>query len=186
VRKAAWHFFCSSKELQAHLLCLKQLACPLCGAAQSLNRHSKLYGNDPAKVDKQSARGQRVYCSNRGQRSGCGRTFSLFLAQVLPRHTVRAGPLWSLLKELLGGISIRAAVERLRLPFALESLYHLLCRLRQRLDALRARLCRRQKAPDSSQIDPLLQTVEHLQSVFQGAVCPAAEFQVTFQQPLLG
>lgn len=168
------------------MLCLKELACPLCGAAQSLNRHSKLYGNDPAEVGEQSARGQRVYCSNRGQRGGCGRTFSLFLAHVLPRHTVRASPLWSLLQELLGGASIQAAVQKLRLPLALETFYHLLSRLRHRLDEVRRWLCRRQAAPPSAQSQPLLQTVEHLQKVFPEALCPLSEFQAVFQQALLG
>jgi hypothetical protein len=91
-----------------------------------------------------------------------------------------------LCKELLGGGSIKGAVERLRLPFALETFYHLLSRLRGRLDVLRAWLCRRQKEPDSSQADALLQTVEHLGSVFKQAVCPTSEFQLVFEQPLMG
>jgi hypothetical protein len=32
-------------------------------------------------------RGQRAFCSDRGQRGGCGRTVSLFLAVMLPRHS---------------------------------------------------------------------------------------------------
>ena len=127
-----------------------------------------------------------MFCSNRGQRGGCGQTFSVFLAQVLPRHTVRAGQLWQLLKQWLGGASIKSSTERLRLPFALETLYHLIGRLRRRLDALRSQLCRRAKAPESTQSDPLLQTAEHLQSTFAAAVCPLTEFQVVLQEPLLG
>ncbi len=69
-----------------------------------------------------------MFCSNRGQRGGCGRTFSIFLAEVLPRHTVRAALLWKLLSQLLAETGIKAAVESLRLPFALETLYHLLQR----------------------------------------------------------
>jgi len=153
---------------------------------ESLNRHSKLYGNDPGNASGQAERGQRVYCSNRGQRGGCGKTFSVFLADILPRHTVRARQVWSLCKELLGGGSIKGAVERLKLPFALETFYHLLSRLRGRLDVLRAWLCRRQKEPESSQSDALLQTVEHFRSVFREAVCPASEFQVVFKQSLMG
>ena len=165
---------------------LKQQQCPHCGCAESLNRHSKLYGNDPEQVGKRAERGQRVFCSDRGQRGGCGRTFSIFLAQVLPRHTVRAGALWSLLQELLSGVSIQASTQKLRLPFALESVYGWVSRLRGRLDGVRVALCRRQKAPESSQSDPLLQTVEHLQGVFSSEVCAVSEVQVVFQQALLG
>ena len=107
-------------------------------------------------------RGQRVFCSNRGQRGGCGRTFSVFLAEVLPRHTVTAPWLWQLLCRLLAGGSIKAAVEALAPPFGLETFYHLLQRLRRRLSDVRSLLCREQKPPVSLQSDPLLQTVEHL------------------------
>jgi len=127
-----------------------------------------------------------VWCSNRGQRGGCGRSFSIFLAQVLPRHSVTAPWLWKLLCRLMAGSSIKAAVEALAPPFALESLYHLLQRLRRRLADLRSRLCREQKAPDSSRSDPLLQTAEHIQIVFAGAPSAIESFQLRFQRPLMG
>ena len=151
-----------------------------------MNRHSLLYGNDPADPAGQAVRGQRVYCSNRGQRGGCGRTFSLFLAVVLPRHSLTATGLWSLLAALLSQRSVRAAAQSVRQPLALESVYHLLSRLRQQLDVLRSVLCRRQKEPVSAQADPLRHTVEHLQNIFAAAPCPVSEFQLAFQQPFLG
>lgn len=131
-------------------------------------------------------RGQRVFCSNRAQRGGCGRTFPLFFAEVLPRHSVRAVCLWQLLLRLLKGSSTKAAVEALVLPFSLEGLYHLLKRLCGRLPDLRCVLSCQKPAPDSSQSDPLLQTVEHLQSVFTQKACALSAFQLRFQKPFLG
>jgi hypothetical protein len=131
-------------------------------------------------------RGQRVFCSNRGQRGGCGRTFSLFFAEVLPRHSVTATLLWKLLCQWLPGASIKAGAESLRLPFALETLYQLLRRLRARLDVLRPLLCQKQKAPDSRDADPLGQTIRHFASVFPSAACPLQEFQLVFARPLMG
>jgi len=93
--------------------------------------------------------------------------------------------LWKLLQRLVAGGSIKAAVEALGLPFALETLYHLLQRTRQRLTAMRAVLCREQKAPASSRADPLLQTVEHLRCLFPKSEFPSADFQLHFQRPLL-
>lgn len=151
-----------------------------------MNRHSVLRGNDPDQPGGQSLRGQRVFCSNRGTRGGCGRTFSLLLADVLPRHTFTASRVWSWLVELLAGLSAKAAAEKLRLPFALESVYCLGRKLRRRLDGLRSRLSREQPPPASDQVDPLLHTVEHLRSVFAGEVCPPATFQLRFQHPFLG
>lgn len=151
-----------------------------------MNRHSFLYGNDPAKPDGQKLRGQRVYCSNRGQRGGCGQTFSIFLAEVLPRHSVTATWLWKLLLKWLAGVSLSAAVQSLTLPFALETLYDLRRRLRLRLDVLRPLLCRQQKPPLSSDADPLLHTVRHLEALFPKAACPLQEFQLLLSCPLLG
>ena len=165
---------------------LKQERCPFCGCAESLNRHSFLYGNDPVTPDGQILRGQRVFCSDRGQRGGCGRTFSVFLAPIFPRHTVSAPLLWPLLVQMLSGQSIKACAEALRLPFGLETLYHLLGRLRRRLDVVRSCLCRRQTAPASGQLTPLGQTVEHLQAVFGGASCPPADYQTHFGTAFLG
>jgi hypothetical protein len=83
-------------------------------------------------------RGQRVWCSDRGQRGGCGRSFSVFPAEVLPGGTVRAPALWAFLERLLAGCSIKAAFESLGLAFALETFCHLLQRLRGQLARLRS------------------------------------------------
>lgn len=137
-------------------------------------------------MDARLTRGQRVFCSNRGSRGGCGRTFAVFRAEVLPRHTITGPWLWPWLLRLLAGLSLKTAAETLRLPFALETFYRLRRKLRQRQDALRALLCRKLNPPQSDQSEPLLQTVEHLQKVFTPAACPLAEFQAQFQLPFLG
>jgi hypothetical protein len=171
---------------QKRAFLLKQQRCPRCDCAESLNRHSILYGNDPEDYSKEAVRGQRVFCSNRGQRGGCGRTFSIFLADSLPRHSVRATLLWKLLCALLAGASIRASAKSLRLPFALETLYHILGRLRLRLDVLRSLLSEKQKPPESEDTDPLFQTLRHLQALFPATACPLLEFQMVFARPLMG
>jgi len=107
------------------------------------------------------------------------------LADVLPRHTMTASLLWQWLSVLLAGGSVKAAVEKLRLPFPLETLYRLRRQLQHKLDHVRTRLCRKQPPPASTHIDPLLQTMEHLQQAFAGNGCPPAEFQLHFQHPFL-
>jgi hypothetical protein len=151
-----------------------------------LNRHSRCLGNDLLTTNGQRLRGQRVFCSNRGRRGGCGRTFALVLAEVLPRHTVTAALLWRWLVTWLAGLSPKAAAEKLRLPVALETVYRLRRKLRRQLDHLRTRLCRRCAPPPSTRADPLGQTVEHLRQVFVRSACPPAEFQLHFQRPFLG
>ena len=162
------------------------MPCPHCQRVGFLNRHSRLRGNDPDTSNQHCLRGQRVFCCNRGQRGGCGRTFSFFLPEVLPRHTLTASLLWQLLIRLLAGVSVKAAVESMRESFALETFYRLRRKLHLRLDSLRTLLCREQAPPKSAQVDPLLQTAEHLQAVFRANRCPPASFQLHFQQPFLG
>jgi len=174
------------QELENCLQQLKLLGCPECSLIGALNRHSKLFGNDPDQPDGQSLRGQRIWCCPRGQRGGCGKTFSIVLEEVLPRHGLTATLVWQWLLKLLAGASLKAAVQTLGSPFALETFYRLRRQLRRRQDALRALLCRKLDPPQSGQSEPLLQTVEHLKKVFAQATCPAAEFQAQFQLPFLG
>jgi hypothetical protein len=107
-------------------------------------------------------------------------------AEVLPRHTITGPLLWPWLVRLLAGLSLKAAAEQLRLPFALETVYRLYRRLRRGLARLRTVLCSAVSPPPSCQSDPLLQTVEHLQAAFPADACPLAAFQLRFQQPWLG
>jgi len=182
----AFSFCARRSRVAGTVFSLKQQRCPRCGQVETLNRHSLLRGNNPAQASGQVVRGQRVFCSNRGQRGGCGKTFSIVLADILPRHTLKASLVWPWLVGLLAGLSVKAVVEKLRLPFALETIYRLRRRLQRGLDRVRTRLCREQSPPVSGQTDPLLQTVEHLRTVFPASVCPAADFQLHFQHPFLG
>ena len=84
---------------------------------------------------------------NRGQRGGCGKTFSFVLADVLLRHTLTASLVWRWLVEVMAGLSLKAAAEKLRLPFALETVYRLRRGLRQCLASMRTRLCLEQSPP---------------------------------------
>lgn len=88
-----------------------------------MNRHSLLKGNDPTKAAEGMVRSQRIYCANRGQRGGCGRSFSVFFADILPRHTLSTSFLWQLLSALLSGSSIRTVFYETKPFVALESIY---------------------------------------------------------------
>lgn len=101
---------------------------------------------------------------------------------------MRGGILWRLFLELLKGKAVKAAVESLRVPFALETFYSLLRRLRLRLTFVRPLLSGRESVPAGQERDPLLQTVRHLQALFKAEVCddPLSEFQLRFDTALMG
>jgi hypothetical protein len=63
----------------------------------------------------------RTVHEGHGRRGGCGRTFAIYLSGVVPRHSVDAPTLSHLFSGLLAGLSLKAAAEALRMPFALES-----------------------------------------------------------------
>jgi len=165
---------------------LKSIACPFCDHVGALNRHSLMHGNDPEAAEGRITRGQRVFCSNRGERGGCGHTFPVLFAWVLPRHSLTTTLVWQAIHEWLGGLSIRASWHTTTTPLALCSFYHFLQRMRQRLTTLRTVLSTVSRPPDSKRRDPLQQTFEHLKVVFPTASCPAEAFQQRFQSPLTG
>jgi len=150
----------------------------------TLNRHSRLQGKPVEKKEGKSRRGQRVFCSDRGRRGGCGKTFAIFFSHILPRYSVSAVISWRLLLELLKGSSLKAGWESLRTAFSLEGAYRMVRALRRRLDGVRTLLCRKENPAASAQTDPLLQTVEHLAKVFPENAVGA--FQTCFQQAFLG
>jgi len=160
--------------------------CPHCETIGTLNRHSRLFGNDPATAQARLQRGQRVYCSNRGNRQGCGRSSSVFLANTLPRYTFDASLLWRLLSHWLGSGSIQATTEELQQPFGLDTIYSLFRGLRRSIQRWRAKLSSLSDPPASLQTDPLGQTIEHFQTAFVGRENPLQEFQIRFQLPLMG
>ena len=165
---------------------LKRTRCPHCGRIGTLNRHDTMQGNDWGAHGKQGIRGRRAWCSNRGRRKGCGRTTAFVLADVLPRHGVRAPMLGRLLDGLRRGGSVSRIWNGGRFAAPVETIYHLLQRLRRRLDWLRATLCRICSPPPSGYRDPLRQTAEHLHCAFPTAPCPVAAFQYAFQTPFMG
>lgn len=110
----------------------------------------------------------------------------MFFADVLPRHSVTASLLARLLAARLSGAALKSAAEALRAPFALETFYRLIRRLRGRLDAVRTCLCADRLPPAGGHPDPLLQTVAHLQAAFAGESTAVAAFQQRFQRPFLG
>jgi hypothetical protein len=180
------NFVRKRKDCNQALQNLKQTRCAHCRRMGTLNRHDRIQGNDPDSVNKQILRGRRVWCSNRGRRGGCGLTMRILFARLLPRHSANAKMLSTLLKGLCGGGSVKRIWEESRLPMQLQSCYHLLKRLRDRLDTVRAALLTRCKPPGSRHSDPLRQTAEHLRCAFPGRQNLVEAFQHTFQTSIMG
>jgi hypothetical protein len=158
---------------------LKQTPCPHCNAVGNLIRHGFLYGFDDSSPQRKTRRARRIFCSNRNLRPGCGRTFSVWLADRIRRLSLTAHTLWTFLKRAITGTiadAIRAASchlshrtwQRIWTRFQLGQ-----SRIRT---ALNARCPPPVPPPDSSHT-PQAHTIAHLQTAFPNDNCPIASFQ---------
>lgn len=178
-------YFSNECALNQYRRGLKLVPCPHCGRVGYLIGHGFLVGYSEAGQEL-VVRGRRIFCSNRYRRRGCGGTFSVMLADVLVGFMVRAGTLLAFLREVAGGLSRKAAWQRVAGSFSLESGYRLWRRLSAAQGHIKALLCRQRPPPDSTSCEPLVQLLAHLRCVFPSSECPFSSFQRCFQAPLLG
>jgi len=132
-------------------------------------------------------RGRRVFCSNRGQRPGCGRTFSVLLSTVLSCFVVRTLTLFCFATAVLGGLTRRAAwLREAQGALSLSSGYRLWRRLCSAQSTLRSRLCRTAPPPESTAREPLAQLMQHARLVVcESEADPFSALQIRLQQGLL-
>ena len=163
---------------------LKCVCCPHCGAREQLISHGFLRGYAESGSER-VIRGRRFFCSNRHRRHGCGRTFSILLAQFLRRCIISAKSVDRFLAGVRQGQNLQTAWEHTHCRLSLETAYRLWNRIRRRQSRLRTLLCRKQSPPTSDAGDPFCQVLEHLHQAFARSPSPVAAFQVHFQQPFL-
>ncbi len=165
---------------------VKSLQCPHCGALGFVICHGYLLGYSDV-GDDFVVRGRRFYCSNRFLKDGCGRTFSVYLSDVLSGFVVRASTFWAFVSAvLIEGFSRKAAWERAAPGFSIQSGYRLWKRFLDCQVKIRSLLLRERPPPNCSSDDPLVQLIAHLRSVFPDWDCCLSGFQNHFQTSILG
>jgi hypothetical protein len=175
-------FFRSDDQWIAIVQQLKVTPCPHCHAVGFLIRHGSLHGFDDSSPRRKTLRAHRIFCSNRSRRRGCGRTFSVWLADKIRRLSLTAGALGAFLQRLLTG-SLRAAIR--------AAPCHLCERTWQRigkrfdLGQSRIRTALLGLCPPPPWTAGALrhlaaaQVLAHLHAAFPNADCPIADFQQT-------
>jgi hypothetical protein len=169
--------------LDAVLRGIKLTVCPHCHRPGALIGHGLLRGY-AERSSERVVRGRRFFCSDRGKRSGCGRTFSVKLSTVLCSFVVRTLTLWCFLQAVLSGRTRRAAwICATDGALSLSSGYRLWRRLCGAQSALRTRLCREAAAPPSNDRAPWAQLREHLRIVVgAGGTDLLSAFQIGLQR----
>jgi hypothetical protein len=157
--------------------------CPHCRVTGCLNRHGKRKRFDE-RTGEVTVCAARVFCNNRGNMGGCGRTYSVMLIERMHDYIVSCATLWSFLLLLLEGGFIKDAWESATSAFCLDTGYKLrqaFIRSQSHIRTLLSRLGPPAKLTNIT--DPILQTIQHLKNAFRASSCPISAFLLRFQEP---
>ena len=172
-------FYRNDDDWNAIVERLKQTPCPHCKVVGALIRHGCLRGYDDSS-QRPTVRARRIFCSDRNARPGCGRTFSVWIADKIRRLGLTTGALWQFLKRAVAhGIvdAIRTAGRQLCDRTWL--------RVWKRFDLgqskIRTALSACCPPPERSADRPAAQVLAHLQAAFPDVPCPIAAFQHTMR-----
>lgn len=177
-------FYKTQAEFEAFYARLKLCLCPHCKLSGYLILHGYLDGyreQDTSLI----RRGRRIYCSNRNNKNGCGRTFCVLPASVLPKLRISAQSLWRFLDNVKNGLCPACAFRAAKCALSQSSLYRLFKKFSLNQMRIRTFLSRVKDPPATEHVQaPFVQTILHLKSAFDTAACPITEFQFRFQAPL--
>lgn len=156
---------------------LKQTPCPHCQVVGTLIRHGSLRGYDDSSPQRRTIRARRIFCSNRNARHGCGRTFSVWLADKIRRFSLTTGCLWRFLQRAVAD-GICAASRAVACHLSDRTLQRLWQRFHRGQSKLRTALTGRCPPPAlPAGQRPAAQVLAHLHAAFPDALCPIAAFQ---------
>jgi hypothetical protein len=177
-------FYKTQAQLTDFCSKLKLTLCPHCNLSGSLILHGYLYGYSEHGHSQRIIRGRRIFCSNRNNKCGCGRTFSILAAGFLPGFVIGAQSLWRFFDHIKNGAGRACAFRDAGLSMAQTSIYRLFKKLTLNQVRIRTFLARINAPPQAPHVqNPVILTILHLCRVFAGAACPIAEFQHHFQAP---
>lgn len=166
----------------------KLVPCPHCRRLGTINAHGFLRGYSEC-GEHGSVRGRRFFCSNRGRRPGCGRTFSVLVRAVISGTAARASTLSRFLcLALAGSHSVESAWQvacggRL----SRRTGFRMWKRLRAAQSRLRTVLAAHCAPPESNSPFPLAQLLEHMRCALPGPdETLLAAFQDRFQWGVFG
>lgn len=159
--------------------------CPHCRVTGCLNQHGKRKRFDERTGD-EAVCAARVFCNNRGNMGGCGKTFPVVFIEWMSQYIVSCATLWTFLLALLEQTTIKDAWGSATSAFCLDTGYKLrkaFIRSQSHIRTLLGRLGPPARLKDIT--DSVLQTIQHLKSAFKGSSCAISAFQAHFQTPFL-
>ena len=170
-------FYRDDDEWNAIAERLKLTPCPHCKTIGTLNRHGSLVGYDDRSPPQKTLRARRVFCSNRGRRPGCGRTFSIWLDRVIRRSSLSTPTLLAFLKHAVSH-GLAAAIRAAPCSRSPRTWQRIGKRFHLAQSRIRTALLNRGPPPElPASSRPAAQVLAHLHATFPHAPCPIAAFQ---------
>jgi hypothetical protein len=174
------YFYIHDHEWTAFAERLKLTACPHCRQVGMLVRHGFLRGYDDSSPRCKTIRARRIFCSNRHRRTGCGRTFSVWIASKIRRISLTSRGLLAFLQRAVMG-SLAAAIRDTDCPRSDRTLRRIWKRFDRGQSRIRTALHERAPPPESlatsARRPDAAQVLAHLHAAFPHADCPIAAFQ---------
>jgi hypothetical protein len=166
---------------------LKQTPCPHCKVVGTLNRHGCLYGFDESSPQRKTLRARRIFCSNRQARPGCGRTFSVWLADKIRWLSITTDALSRFLQLALAA-GILAASRDIKGHRSERTWQRIWQRFHLAQSKIRTALLGRcpppqllPRPPTNPKHQAAAHVLAHLQAAFPDAHCPITDFQLTLR-----
>jgi hypothetical protein len=183
MREERW-FYRSAEEWSALAERLKLTACPHCKVVGTLIRHGFLRGFDDSSPQRKTVRARRIFCTNRKARRGCGRTFSVWIADKIRRLGLTTATLWRFLQRVVAAGTV-AAIRAADCQLSDRTLQRIWKRFDQGQSKIRTALWGRcpppELPPEPARRPAAAQVLAHLQAAFPNADCPIAAFQQTLR-----
>jgi len=139
------------------------------------------YGDSDSSIIK---RGHRIFCSNRNNKNGCGKTFSILKSIFITNFIICADTVWNFLEKVGSGNTLAEAFRNTGSTMGKTTCYRIFKKFCFNQPRIRTRLLNTKSPPVlNCAKDPFIQTIHHLAAVFQN--CPISEFQHHFQSSFL-
>jgi hypothetical protein len=175
---------CSSKqELDDLYSKLKLTPCPHCKTVGNLIKHGFLRGYDTLHQLNKTVRASRVFCSNRSAAaSGCGRTFSIWMADKIKQLFLSCEQLWLFLTSAQNSGNKLDAFRKLDCKLSHSATYHIWRRFSSAQAAVRTKLFALCDPPQIVSDCQEQLTLAHLQKAFKDhPLSPITAFQATLK-----
>ena len=173
--------YSTEDEFKRYHTNIKLFLCPHCRRVGFLILHGYLYGYGETDLIR---RGHRIFCNNRNNRSGCGRTFSFLQTGCIRNFVIFSKFLSVFLENIRQGFCPTEAARESGINMSTTSIYRLFNRFKLNQSRIRSYLLRLKGPPPTVDTnDPVIQTLTHLTSVF--TPCIVSGFQHYFQTSFL-